>query len=64
MGKIKVYYFTQYDIKTDKVIRSKRPATLDFITTYHLTPINEEILEVEFSDLDGNGFYTPKSEGG
>ena len=62
MPKITVYYFTGYVIRSDQVVRSKRPATLEFISTHHYDPIKETAMEVDIADLDGNGFYTPKAD--
>jgi len=30
-GKVRLFYFEDYDFELDQVVRSKRPATLEFI---------------------------------
>lgn len=54
--KAKVYFFTKYDIVTDRFVRSKRPATLRAIAKVHGTAIKETALEVEKAELDVDGF--------
>ena len=62
MPMITVYYFTGYDIATDKVIRSKRMATLETIREYKCTPLKETAKEVNTSELDDNGRYPKKAQ--
>ncbi len=54
--KAKVYFFTKYDIVTDRFVRSKRPATLKAITRVGGTTIKETALEVDKTELDADGF--------
>lgn len=60
MQKITVYYFTDYHIITDNVIRSHRMATLDAIKRFDGTPLIETAKEVDPSELDDNGLYPKK----
>jgi hypothetical protein len=54
--KVTVYFFEKYDIATDNTVRSKRPATLDTINKVHGQAIDETALEIDETDLDGDGF--------
>jgi hypothetical protein len=58
MGKVKVYYFRAYDIGRDRVIRSKRPATLGAIRALGpaMQPIMDSEEEIDSSLLDEDGF--------
>lgn len=56
MNRVTVYYFTGYNIDTDKQTVSRRPATLDMIRRANGEPLVETALVVDASELDGNGF--------
>jgi len=58
MQKVKVYYFTTYNIMTDETKRMPRPATLEAISAARGTAIEETVQEVDISRLDGNGFLS------
>ena len=58
MRKIKVYYFTKYDIIVGKSIRSKTPATLEAIAAVRGVAIKETKQEVDASRVDGTGFLS------
>ncbi len=62
MERVKVYYFTVYDIANDEKKRMPRPATLEAIASARGEAINETMQEVEASQLDGNGFLILKTE--
>jgi hypothetical protein len=47
MSEVKGYYFQNYDIMTDEMVRSKPPATLDRIG--RLGPEHEALLDTEES---------------
>ena len=53
-----VYYFTDYDVINDQVVRSQRPATRSAIealgTRFKL--IEESSMEVSVTNVDENGF--------
>ena len=64
MARVMVYYFTQYNIVTDETVHSARPATLEAIGKIENAIVLEETAqEVDTSRLDGDGFYTPGTEG-
>jgi hypothetical protein len=58
MAKVKVYHFRAYEITTDRILRSKRPATLEAIG--ELGPMFHPILdteeEIDSSLLGAEGF--------
>ncbi|HVN96693.1 MAG TPA: hypothetical protein VMT62_09710 [Syntrophorhabdaceae bacterium] len=57
MAKVKVYYFIEYFPGTDIGIASVHPATVGAIEALGGEIIEESCLEVDESELDGNGFY-------
>jgi hypothetical protein len=62
MNKVKVCYFTQYDIEEDLSVQSKHMAKLDDLKSKKQikgTPLLKTTIEVDESKLDGNGFYWP-----
>jgi hypothetical protein len=58
MQNVKVYYFRAYDIERDRMIRSKRPATLSSIRALGpmMQPLMETEEEIDSSQLDADGF--------
>lgn len=60
MQKVTVYYFTCYDIRSDEILRSKRPATLEAITRCKGEVLKDTAQEVDASSLDDNGFLIVK----
>jgi hypothetical protein len=52
----KVYFFDKYDIRTNRIVRSLRPATLAVIEQLEALPDLASESEVADDDLDGNGF--------
>ena len=60
MEKITVYYFTKYDINTDKEVRSKRMATLEYINRVKGTTLRDTAREVNEAEIDENGRYPRK----
>ena len=61
MEKVNVYFFSGYQISTDKIIRSKRMATLEAIKRFGCAPIMDTAKEVYTHELDDNGRY-PKNK--
>ena len=55
MQRVKVYYFTMYDIRADEVVVSRRPASLETILRFGGTLIEDSVEEVDFEELDENG---------
>jgi hypothetical protein len=64
MPRVTVYYFTKYDITVGEVVLSQRPATLETIVLCEGKLIEETAQQVDVSELDGDGFYTPKVDSG
>ena len=56
MGVIKLYYFYQYDIVSDRDIRSNYPATRQAIEALGGVILEETEIEVPKFELDGDGF--------
>lgn len=54
--KIKVYYFTRYDIATDRNDRMPRAGTLEAIAHAQGAPSVDTEHLVDISELDGDGF--------
>lgn len=61
MAKVTLYYFEGYDFLDDKIVRSKRPATLEFIEKYRFQPVHQNAVEVESSQLDAHGLLAGDS---
>lgn len=61
MANVTLYYFESYDFRDDMIVRSKRPATLEFIGKYHFQPVHENSVEVDTSRLDDNGMLAGDS---
>jgi len=61
MAQVKVFYFEGYDFTDDKIVRSKRPATLEFIEKYRFLPVTENATEVDTSQLDADGLLAGDS---
>lgn len=60
-GKVRLYYFEDYDFDLDQVVRSKRPATMEFIERFHLQPVEDNSVEVDSSQLDAFGLLAGDS---
>ena len=60
MQKVTVYYFTAYDIRSDQILRSQRPATLETIAKCKGEVLKDTAQEVDASSLDDNGFLIGK----
>jgi hypothetical protein len=56
MGKVTVYFFSMYDIRSDENVRSKRPATLEAIKQIGGRALTETAIEISDSELDDDGF--------
>ena len=44
---VRLYYFEGYDLGEDRVIRSTRPATREFIERFHFQAVDENSIEVD-----------------
>lgn len=60
MQKVMVYYFTCYDIISDQILRSQRPATLEAIARCKGQVLKNTAQEIDASSLDDNGFLIVK----
>jgi hypothetical protein len=58
---VKLYYFEGYDFENDRLVRSKRPATLEFIQRMHFQPLDDNAVEVDSSQVDAAGFLAGDS---
>jgi hypothetical protein len=56
MTNVMVYYFTKYDVSSDKNIRSQRTATLEVIAKHGGEPLMDTGMAVDSSCLDDDGF--------
>ena len=61
MPSLTLYYFEGYDFENDKVVRSRRPATMEFIQRHHLYPVAENAIEVDSAQVDAEGFLAGDS---
>lgn len=61
MSRMKVYYFEGYDFEQDQVVRSRRPATDDFIRRFGFHRIEDDAREVDSSELDAHGLLAGDS---
>jgi hypothetical protein len=55
MARVALFFFTMYDINADKIVRSRRPATLDAIRKFGGTPIMETEQHLDSSKVDDDG---------
>lgn len=58
---VTLYYFEGYDFHDDRIVRSNRPATLEFIERFGLTPVRENAVQVDSSQLDADGLLAGDS---
>jgi hypothetical protein len=58
---LRLYYFEGYDFLEDKVVRSRRPATREFIDRFHLHALEEGSVQVDSSQVDANGLLAGDS---
>jgi hypothetical protein len=55
-GTVTVYFFQKYDIESDQMIRSQRPATIAAIERVHGEAIKNTAQDVDPEDIDEEGF--------
>lgn len=58
---VTLYYFEGYDFEADKIVRSKRPATIEFIEKYRFEPVLDSPVEVDSSQVDAQGLLAGDS---
>ena len=54
-GTVRLYYFEGYDLAQERVVRSTRPATREFIERFHLHPIEDNCVDVDAAQVDAFG---------
>lgn len=60
-GAVRLYYFEGYDLAQDRVVRSSRPATREFIERFHLHPIEDNCVDVDPAQVDAFGLLAGDS---
>ena len=60
-GTVRLFYFEGYDLAQDRVVRSTRPATREFIERFHLHPIEDNSVEVDVAQVDAFGLLAGDS---
>ena len=58
---VRLYYFEGYDLAADRVIRSTRPATREFIERFHVQPVEDNCMEVDAAQVDAFGLLAGDS---
>ena len=58
---VRLYYFEGYDLGEDRVVRSTRPATREFIERFHFQPVEENSVEVDAAQVDAFGLLAGDS---
>ena len=58
---MKLNYFDGYDFERAQVVRSKRPATLEFIRRLNFHPLEDNAVEVDSSQVDADGLLAGDS---
>ena len=61
MATAKLYYFEGYDFHEDKVVRSRRPATAEFIARMGYHRVEDNAVEVDSAQVDAEGLLAGDS---
>ena len=61
MDAVKLYYFEGYDFHDDRVMRSRRPATAEFIARHGYCRVEDNAVEVDSSQVDADGLLAGDS---
>jgi len=61
MPSVTVYPFETYDFDKDQVVRSRRPATAEFIERFHFCRVEEGAQQVDSGELDAYGLLAGDS---
>jgi hypothetical protein len=56
-----LYYFEGYDFANDQVVRSRRPATREFIDKHHFVRLDEGKVDVDAAQVDADGLLAGDS---
>jgi hypothetical protein len=57
----RLFYFEGYDFAQDRVVRSRRPATREFIDRFGYCAIEGNSVEVDSSQVDADGLLAGDS---
>ena len=58
---VTLYYFEGYDFANDQVVRSRRPATREFIDKHHFVRLDEGRVDVTSEQVDADGLLAGDS---
>ena len=61
MASVRLYYFEGYDFHEDKVVRSRRPATAEFIARMGYHRVEDNAVEVDSGQVDAEGLLAGDS---
>jgi hypothetical protein len=61
MATVTLHYFEGYDFRDDKVVRSRRPATMEFIERYRLRAVEDNAVVVDSAQVDAEGLLAGDS---
>ena len=61
MATTTLYYFQGYDFANDQVVRSRRPATREFIDKHHFVRLDEGKVDVDPAQVDADGLLAGDS---
>ena len=61
MASVRLYYFEGYDFHDDKVVRSRRPATAEFIARMGYHRVEDNAIDVDSSQVDAEGLLAGDS---
>ena len=61
MAAVTLYYFEGYDFHDDRVVRSRRPATAEFIARMGYHRVEDNAVEVDTSQVDAEGLLAGDS---
>jgi hypothetical protein len=61
VGNVTLYYFEGYDFANDQVVRSRRPATREFIDKHHFVRLDEGKVQVPAEQIDADGLLAGDS---
>ena len=56
-----LYFFEGYDFANDQVVRSRRPATREFIDKHHFVRLEEGKVDVAPEQVDADGLLAGDS---
>jgi hypothetical protein len=61
MATVKLYYFEGYDFHEDRVVRSRRPASAEFIARMGYHRVEDNAVEVDSAQVDAEGLLAGDS---